>query len=200
MSTVNKTIRRITVYCGSSPGEQPVFAEQAKELGSLLAAEGITLVYGGARVGIMGVIADSVLDAGGKVTGVLPHFMEKREVGHTGLTKLIMVDTMHERKMKMYELADAFITLPGGFGTMEELFEMLTWGQLGLHHKPIGLLNTDGYYNPLLELTETMTKSGFLKEIFSGMLLHSDDTGELLEKLRNYTPPPVGRVMTKSKV
>lgn len=131
MSKKLKPIKRITVYCGSSPGEGTAFAEHAAELGRKLTEEGITLVYGGAKVGIMGVIADSILEAGGEVIGVLPHFMVKREVGHEGLTKLIMVDTMHERKMKMYELADAFITLPGGFGTMEELFEMLTWAQLG---------------------------------------------------------------------
>ncbi|SEW34371.1 LOG family protein [Chitinophaga arvensicola] len=182
-------MNRIAVYCGSSAGHNPVYMEQALQLGTALAKKNLTVVYGGARVGLMGAVADGALNAGGKAIGVLPHFLQQKELAHAGLTELILVDTMHERKTKMNELCDGVIALPGGFGTMEELFEMLTWGQLGLHRKPIGLLNTDGFYDDLISLARNMSEKGFLTAENRDMLLHSDNIDELLSKLENYQPP-----------
>lgn len=162
--------------------------EQAFQLGAALAQRNIGLVYGGAKVGLMGAVADGALQAGGKVTGVLPHFLQQKELAHNGLTDLILVDTMHERKTKMNELADGVIALPGGFGTMEELFEMLTWGQLGLHQKPIGLLNVNGFYDALHQLSQTMTDKGFLSAANRDMLLYSDRIDDLLVKMEQYQP------------
>ncbi len=150
-------MKRIVVFCGSSGGHDPVFAAQAFRVGQYLAEHGIELVYGGAKVGLMGAVADGTLQAGGRVTGVLPRFLRTKEVAHEHLSELMLVDTMHERKLKMHELSDGVIAMPGGYGTLEELFEMLTWGQLGLHAKPVGLLNTDGFYDHLLAMADTMT-------------------------------------------
>lgn len=174
-----------------------MFAAQAYETGRLLAQLGIGLVYGGARVGLMGAVADGALENGGEVIGVLPRFLSGKEIGHDGLTDLIIVDTMHERKTKMHELSDGVITLPGGFGTMEEVFEMVTWGQLGLHRKPVGVLNVDGFYNTLGELLQTMVTKGFLKQENQRMLLFADTIGELLEKMRNYEAPAAPKWITK---
>lgn len=190
-------MKRIVVFCGSSSGTDPVFAAQAYETGRLLAQLGIGLVYGGARVGLMGAVADGALENGGEVIGVLPRFLSGKEIGHDGLTDLIIVDTMHERKTKMHELSDGVITLPGGFGTMEEVFEMVTWGQLGLHRKPVGVLNVDGFYNTLGELLQTMVTKGFLKQENQRMLLFADTIGELLEKMRNYEAPAAPKWITK---
>ncbi|SHK75704.1 hypothetical protein SAMN05444266_10141 [Chitinophaga jiangningensis] len=181
-------MKRIAVYCGSSMGNHDIFKEQAMLLGAALAKKGIGLVYGGARVGLMGAVADGALSEGGEVIGVLPHFLQQKELAHNGLTDLILTDTMHERKAKMNELCDGVVALPGGFGTMEELFEMLTWGQLGLHHKPIGLLNTQGYYDALIALAENMTAKGFLSPNNKNMLLHSHEISQLIEKMENYRP------------
>lgn len=180
-------MKRITVYCGSSIGSNSIYKEQAYRLGSLLAEHEIELVYGGSRVGLMGIVADGVLDAGGCVTGVLPHFLASKEPQHAGLTHTILVDTMHERKSKMYELGDGFIALPGGFGTMEELFEMLTWSQLSLHNKPIAILNVDGYYNDLIKFIERMVDGGFLKIAHRDLLIVSSSIEELLHKMKNYS-------------
>src|SRR5882672_4291706 len=158
-------MKRIVVYCGSSFGTESVYQEQAYATGVTLARLNIGLVYGGARVGLMGAVADGALAHGGEVIGVLPRFLSGKELGHAGLTDLILVDTMHERKLKMHELSDGVIALPGGFGTLEELFEMVTWGQLGLHKKPVGLLNVAGFYDELLSFIQTMVDKGFLKEI-----------------------------------
>ncbi|RFS24921.1 TIGR00730 family Rossman fold protein [Chitinophaga silvatica] len=182
-------MKSIVVFCGSSAGHNPVYLEQATALGNALAKRGLTLVYGGARVGLMGAVADGSLQANGKVIGVLPYFLQRKELAHDNLTELILVDTMHERKTKMNELSDAVIALPGGFGTMEELFEMLTWGQLGLHGKPIGLLNTNGFYDSLIQLSHTMTENGFLSAENRDMLLCSDNIEDLLLKLEQYQPP-----------
>lgn len=182
-------MKRIVVFCGSSAGKDPVYLEQAKLLGAALAERQLTLVYGGAKVGLMGAVADGALNAGGQVIGVLPHFLQQKELAHEGLTELILVDTMHERKTKMNELCDGVIALPGGFGTMEELFEMLTWGQLGLHKKPIGLLNINGFYDALIELSKTMTSNGFLKAENRDMLLCSNDINDLLQQMEQYEPP-----------
>ena len=149
-------MKSLCVYCGSSTGNSPLFTEAARELGSLMSRRGIGLVYGGGNVGLMGVIADEVLKCGGTVTGVIPHALLRKEVGHHGLTQLHVVKDMHECKAMMAALADGFIAMPGGFGTLEELFEALTWSQLGLHNKPIGLLNVDGFYDRLV---------GFVQEL-----------------------------------
>lgn len=185
----------IVVFCGSGSGHDGCYVAAAQATGVLLAQAGITVVYGGARIGLMGAVADAALAAGGSVTGVIPGFLHTREVAHSGLTTLIMVDNMHERKMKMHELSDGIITLPGGWGTMEELFEMLTWGQLGLHKKPIGLLNVNGYYDALVSLCDGMVQSGFLQAEVRGMLLVSDDVATLLELMRAYVPPAVPKWM-----
>lgn len=190
-------MKRIVVFCGSSSGTDPVFEARAYETGSLLAQLGIGIIYGGARVGLMGALADGALAHGGEVIGVLPRFLSGREIGHAGLTDLIVVETMHERKTKMHELSDGVITLPGGFGTLEELFEMVTWGQLGLHRKPVGVLNVGGFYNDLSELLQTMVTKGFLKEENRRMLLFADTIEGLLEEMRNYQAPAAPKWITK---
>ena len=192
-------MKRIVVFCGSSAGHQPIYMQQATLLGAALAKRNITLVYGGAKVGLMGAVADGALNAGGEVIGVLPHFLQQKELAHTGLTDLILVDTMHERKTKMNELSDGVIALPGGFGTMEELFEMLTWGQLGLHKKPVGLLNVNGFYDALQLLSQTMTLQGFLTPENRDMLLCSNDINDLLAQMESYQPPVKTKWITPSQ-
>ncbi|MEO6723580.1 MAG: TIGR00730 family Rossman fold protein [Ferruginibacter sp.] len=184
-------MKRITVFCGSSLGNKPAFKNKAIELGKAMVQRKIDLVYGGARVGIMGVIADAVLQEGGKVIGVLPRFLQAKELAHDGLTELVLVDTMHERKTKMTELCDGVLALPGGFGTLEELFEMLTWAQLGLHKKPVALLNIGGFYDSLNALTQTMVDYGFLKSSNRDMLLVSDKIENLLTMMEEYQAPEV---------
>jgi len=193
-------MKRITVFCGSSFGTDDIFRSQATALGKMLAQQKIELVYGGAKVGLMGAVADGVLSGGGSVIGVLPHFLQSKEIAHEGLTELILVDSMHERKTKMNELCDGVIALPGGFGTLEEFFEMLTWAQLGLHKKPIALLNIAGFYDAMKTLIQVMADKGFLKTVNQEMLLVSDDIGDLLTKMRNYVAPEVGKWITKTKV
>lgn len=193
-------MNRVCVFCGSSFGTEKIFEEQAFLLGQALAERNITLVYGGANIGLMGVTANSVLQHQGKVIGVLPHFLKDKEIEHAGLSELIMVDTMHQRKMTMNELSDGVITLPGGFGTMEEFFEMLTWAQLGLHRKPIGILNIAGFYNELLSLMQSMVDKGFLKELNQRMLLVSDNINDLLQQMDSYQAPSVGQWITPDKV
>ena len=186
----------IVVFCGSGEGYNECYREAAYDLGAMLASRNIRLIYGGARVGLMGAVADGALNNGGTVTGVIPGFLQTKEVVHESLTELITVDTMHERKMKMHELSDGVITMPGGWGTMEELFEMLTWSQLGLHRKPIGLLNVNGYYDALKALNATMVSEGFLEECMYASLQVSDTAGELFEKMAAYTPPPIPKWLT----
>lgn len=193
-------MKRITVFCGSSLGKEQVFEEQAYMLGKTMAQKGIGLVYGGAKVGLMGLIANGALDNNGEVIGVLPSFLQGKEIAHEKLTELIIVETMHERKTKMNELCDGVIALPGGFGTLEELFEMLTWAQLGLHKKPIGILNVNGFYDSLLQFCNTMVENGFLKEINKDMLLYDDQINSLLEKMDTYQAPAVGKWINKSKL
>ncbi|MDX6187932.1 TIGR00730 family Rossman fold protein [Flavobacterium sp. Fl-318] len=193
-------MKRIGIFCGSSFGTEAIYQEQATLLGQTLAKQNIELVYGGADVGLMGALADGALSEGGKVIGVLPGFLRSKEIAHKGLTELILVESMHERKTKINDLSDGVIALPGGFGTLDELFEMLTWAQLGLHKKPIAILNINGYYDSLLELTHTMVEKGFLKNVNQEMLLVSDSIDDLLEKMRNYTPPTVGKWIDKEKV
>ena len=186
-------MKRVTVFCGSSLGTEDIYKSQATLLGQTLAKRNIELVYGGAKIGLMGAVADGVLSEGGKVIGVLPNFLKSKEIAHEQLTELILVDSMHERKTKMNELCDGVIALPGGFGTLEELFEMLTWAQLGLHKKPIAILNINGFYNPLNVMIQTMVDKGFLKEVNQQMLLVCDNIEELLDKMKNYIAPTVGK-------
>ncbi len=190
-------MKRITVFCGSSPGFEEVYKIQAAHVGKTLANNNIDLVYGGAKIGVMGAVADGVLNGGGKVIGVLPYFLKSKEIAHEQLTELILVDTMHERKTRMNELCDGVIALPGGFGTLEELFEMLTWAQLGLHKKPIGILNVDGFYDALIDLIQTMVKKGFLKQVNQEMLLVSDNIDDLLIQMKAYVAPVVGKWITE---
>jgi hypothetical protein len=184
-------MKRITVFCGASSGNDSIYHEQAVRVGQTLVKQKIGLVYGAGRIGIMGAVAEGVLGAGGEAIGVIPKFLCSKEIAHDGLTELILVDTMHERKAKMHELSDGIIALPGGFGTLEELFEMLTWAQLGLHKKPIGLLNTNGYYDALIALIQNMVDSGFLKGINQNMLLVSDTIEDLLSQMGKYVAPDV---------
>lgn len=193
-------MKRITVFCGSSNGSDEIYKSQATQLGKTLAKQNIELVYGGANVGLMGAVADGVLNEGGKVIGVLPHFLKSKEIAHEGLTELILVESMHERKTKMNDLCNGVIALPGGFGTLEEFFEMLTWAQLGLHKKPIAILNVDGFYDSLITFIQTMVDKGFLKEINQQMVLVSDNSEDLLEKMKNYIAPSVGKWIDKEKV
>jgi uncharacterized protein (TIGR00730 family) len=190
-------MKRVTVFCGSSSGSDKIFEEQAYLLGKTLAENKIDLVYGGAKVGLMGAVANGVLQNGGKVIGVLPNFLSVKEIAHEELTELILVETMHERKTKMNELSDGVIALPGGFGTLEELFEMVTWAQLGLHKKPVAILNTNGFYNSLIEMIQKMVDAGFLKQINQQMLLTSDNISGVLEKMKNYQAPVVAKWITK---
>ncbi|WP_029298899.1 LOG family protein [Chryseobacterium hispalense] len=192
-------MKSITVFCGSSFGSEDIYKDQAVLLGQILAKNNIQLVYGGANVGLMGAVADGALHEGGKVVGVLPYFLQSKEIAHQQLTELILVETMHERKTKMNELCDGVIVLPGGYGTLEEFFEMITWAQLGLHQKPIGILNIDGFYNDLINLVQNMVDKGFLKQINRDMLLISDTIDELLEMMRNYKDPMVGKWISKNE-
>lgn len=182
-------IESIVVFCASSPGVDPSFLDFAHQVGHHLASKNISIIYGGSRLGLMGALADGALDAGGEVIGVIPRFMRKREIEHAGLTKLHFVESMHQRKALMHELSDAVIALPGGFGTLEELFEMLTWGQLGLHQKPIGILNYNNYYSSLVQFLDNAVKEGLLNES-NRLLLNVSPTIELLlDEFSNYKPP-----------
>lgn len=183
-------IRRVCVYCGSRPGVRPAYAEAAGTLGRLLAEAGIGLVTGGGRVGLMGVVADAVLAAGGEATGVIPRALADREVGHEGMTTLHVVETMHERKATMADLADAFVALPGGLGTLEEIAEMLTWAQLGIHDKPCGLLDVEGYYAPLVRFVDHAVDEGFVGAESRAALLVEAEPGSLLDRLRASPPRP----------
>lgn len=193
-------MKRITVFCGSSFGTEKIFEEQAYLLGKTLANKNIGLVYGGAKVGLMGSVANGAMENGGEVIGVLPHFLRSKEIAHNHLTELILVDSMHERKTKMNDLCDGVIALPGGFGTLEEVFEMLTWAQLGLHQKPIAFLNINGFYDELFALLKTMVTKGFLKEINESMVLSSSNINNLLLKMENYQAPTVGKWIKKEEV
>jgi hypothetical protein len=182
-------MKSIAVFCASSAGHDPIYREVAYETGAQLAREGIQLVYGGSRIGLMGAIADGAIDNGGLVIGVLPNFLRSREIAHEGLSSLILVESMQERKLKMHELSDGVIALPGGFGTFEELFEMLTWGQLGLHQKAIGVLNVKSYFSHLAMMMDHMEAEGLLKKTTRNMLMMSDSLDSLLSMMHAYNPP-----------
>ncbi|SDE67977.1 hypothetical protein SAMN05421636_106348 [Pricia antarctica] len=193
-------MKSIVVFCGSSEGNDPDILEYAARLGKTLAERQITLIYGAAKIGVMGKVAQGCLDYGGNVIGVIPDFLMLREVYHNGLAELIITKNMHERKLKMYELSEGIIALPGGYGTLEELFEMITWAQLGLHQKPIGILNINGFYNDLLKMLEKMVSQGFLKNENYEMLLVDDSVNGLLQKMDTYKPLPLPKWIQKDQM
>jgi uncharacterized protein (TIGR00730 family) len=187
--TEDRKMRAICVYCGSNAGARPEYAESARRVGTLLAERGIRIVYGGGRVGLMGIVADAATAAGGEVIGIIPHSLDRREIAHRGVSELRVVNSMHERKALMNELSDGFIALPGGFGTFEELCEMLTWAQLGIHRKPVGLLNVAGYYDPLTQLFDHAVAERFLHPDHRSLLLSHTDPASLLQQMRHFASP-----------
>ncbi len=182
-------MKSIAVFCGSSMGNVPSYEQAARSLGQYLAKHKIQIIYGGAKVGLMGCVANGALEHGGSVIGVIPKFLTAKEIVHDHLTELIVVDTMQQRKTKMHELCDGIIALPGGYGTLEELFEVLTWGQLGLHINPIGLLNIEGYFDNLIGMLRNMVKSGFLKQVHQDMLTIDTSIEHLLSQMQCYIAP-----------
>ncbi len=188
---------RLCVFCGSSPGRRAEYRDAARALGRLLAQRGIGLVYGGGGGGLMGVLAEAVLEGGGEAIGVIPHALEKRELAHRGLTELRVVDSMHERKALMASLADGFVALPGGAGTLEEICEVWTWGLLGVHRKPCGIINTAGYYTPLLEFIDRMVAEEFLAPGYRDMLVVAPDAASLLDRFDSYRHPAVEGWITR---
>jgi hypothetical protein len=181
-------MRTICVFCGARPGDDPAYADAARRFGGYVAASGRTLVYGGGHIGMMGLLADAVLAAGGRAIGVIPRNLVEKELAHTRLSELRVVGSMHERKALMADLADGFVALPGGIGTLEELFEIWTWGQLGLHAKPCGLLDVNGFYRPLLHFLDSLVASGFLRPEHREMLAVDTDPAQLLDRMAAYRP------------
>ncbi|WP_055446523.1 TIGR00730 family Rossman fold protein [Lacinutrix mariniflava] len=190
-------MKSIAVFCGASMGNDNTIISEAYALGKTLAQENITLVYGAAKIGIMGTVANGALDNNGKVVGVIPHFLKTKEIVSEGLTELIVTNNMHDRKVKLYEKSDGFIIIPGGFGTMDEFFEISTWGQLGLHTKPIGILNTSGYYDALILQFKTMVDKGFLKQENLDAVVVDTTINGLLEKMNNFVPLPAPKWLNK---
>jgi len=186
-------MRRVCVFCGSSPGVSPIHADAARAMGATLAAAGIGLVYGGGAVGLMGIVADSAMATGGSVIGVIPKALADLEIAHQGLTELHVVGSMHERKAMMADLSDGFVAMAGGIGTLEELFEIWTWGQLGDHGKPVAMLNIGGFYDPLIGFLDGVVDAGFFRQQHRGMLFVDSDPGALLAKMRGYAPPDLGK-------
>lgn len=193
-------MRSITVYCGSSLGARPAYRRAAEEMGTELARRGMVLVYGGGNVGLMGALAKAALDAGGKVIGVMPDFLVSKEIAHKGLTELHVVRSMHERKKVMAELGDGFIAMPGGFGTYEEWFEVLTWAQLGNHGKPCALLNVEHYFDPLLAMLRKGCDERFIRQEYMSMVINGQDPGKLLDAMERYSPPNVEKWLDLEKV
>lgn len=183
-------MKNIAVFCGSSLGHSEAIISDAITLGSYLATQGLGLVYGGSKMGLMGQVADSVLAHKGEVTGVIPEFLKTKEIVHENLTELVVTLNMHDRKVVMYEKSDAFVIIPGGFGTMDEFFEIATWGQLGLHSKPIAILNTNGYYDHLMSQAKVMVDSGFLKAINLDTLIVGNSIEELFQRMKHFNPQP----------
>ena len=193
-------MKSLCVFCGSSKGADPIYSTLARELGMLLAVRKIRLIYGGASVGLMGELADSVLEQEGEVVGVIPSFFSKTEIAHPGLTEIHFVDSMHERKLKMMQLSDGFMALPGGFGTLDELFEVLTWAQLDLHQKPIGILNGNQFFTGLLQFIDHMVEEAFVKVPHRQMVLWDEEPGNLLDKMLDYRPVRLEKWLNKIKV
>jgi uncharacterized protein (TIGR00730 family) len=190
-------MKSIAVFCGSSEGNDAFIIEQAYKLGETMAKEGVKLVYGAAKIGIMGKVAQGVHDHHGEIVGVIPKFLKRKEIVSDHLTELITTDNMHDRKIIMYERSDGFIIIPGGFGTMDEFFEITTWGQLGLHTKPIGILNSNGYYNALIEQANVMVAKGFLKRKNLQAVVVDSDIDQLLNKMINYKPLSIPKWLNK---
>ena len=190
-------MKYVCVFCGSSMGVQPAYQQAAQGMGEALARRKLGLVYGGGNVGLMGTIADATLAAGAEVIGVIPDFMVAKEIAHTGLTQLHIVNSMHERKTMMAQLSDAFVALPGGYGTLEEFCEILTWAQLGLHQKPFGLLNVNGYYSPLLKFFDQAVTEEFLRPMNRSLVLEAAEPENLLDLLANYQPQYVDKWIRK---
>lgn len=190
-------MKSIAVFCGSSSGNDPYIVKESYELGLTMAKKNMTLVYGAAKIGIMGRVAEAVLENNGKAIGVIPKFLQTKEIVHDGLTELIVTENMHDRKVIMYEKSDGFIIIPGGFGTMDEFFEITTWGQLGLHTKPIGILNINGYYDALISQCKTMVERGFLKQENFDAVVVDDTIDGILEKMNNYVPLPAPKWLNK---
>lgn len=186
-------MKSICVFCGANPGNDPAYGETAQRLGERLAKQGIDLVYGGGGVGMMGRVADAALSAGGRVYGVIPKGLATKEIAHQGVTELIVVPNMHARKARMAELSSGFIALPGGFGTLEELFEVTTWAQLGIHRKPIGLLNVNDYYTPLVTMIDSAVERGFIRPEYRQLLMNHDTEDELIEGMLTYEAPELKR-------
>jgi uncharacterized protein (TIGR00730 family) len=192
-------MKTLCVYCGSNAGNRPVFADAAVALGQRMAREGLGLVYGGGNVGLMGIVADAVLSAGGEVIGVIPQHLMQWEVAHRGVTQLEVVGSMHERKQRMFDLADGFVALPGGFGTLDEMFEMLTWRQLGLGDKPCAFLDVDGFYQPLFAMIDRMVETRFLHPDQRNDLWHGEDLDALFAWMRAYTPAKADKWMDEKR-
>lgn len=184
-------MKKLCVFCGSGTGLNKVYAYEAQMLGKLMAEEGIELIYGGGSIGLMGILADSVLEHGGKVTGVIPKFLKEKEVGHDGLSEMIVVETMHQRKMKMADLAEGFVALPGGIGTLEEMFEIYTWVQLNLIHHPVAVLNVNGYYDKLLEFLDNMVKEGLFNKTVRNTLIVEQFSKNLIYSMKYFSKPLV---------
>jgi uncharacterized protein (TIGR00730 family) len=192
-------MKRICVFCGSNHGVRPAYAQAAEALARHLVKLGIGIVYGGGNIGLMGVLADTALAAGGEVTGVIPQALFAKEVGHAGVADMRIVGSMHERKALMAELSDGFIALPGGWGTFDEFCEILTWAQLGLHRKPCGILNVEGYYDPLLKMFDHCVAEGFLKPEYRPLVIAASDPEELIAKMRGYQPPSLNQWIEESQ-
>jgi len=192
-------LQRICVFCGSSAGKHPEYLAAARQVGATLAARKIGLVFGGGRVGLMGAVADAALENGGEVIGVIPRVLATKELAHAGLKELRVVESMHDRKAAMASLADGFLALPGGYGTLEEFFEILTWAQLGLHRKPCGVLNVSGYFDPLLALAEHGIAEGFVSEEHRKLILQGTTVDDVLAQFERYTPPPLPRWITQAQ-
>ncbi|PGK38368.1 TIGR00730 family Rossman fold protein [Bacillus anthracis] len=179
-------MKSICVFCGSNYGESEEYKNAAEKLGEYLGEKNITLIYGGGKVGLMGSVANSALQVGGNVVGIIPEFLRDKEIAHQGITDLIVVDSMHSRKQKMNDMADGFIVLPGGYGTYEEMFEVLSWGQIGIHKKPVGLLNVDGFFDPLIDMLQHTVEKGFARPENLSLILSSTNIEDLLKKMKNY--------------
>ena len=193
-------MKQICVYCGSNMGAREIYRDAARALGNEMARRGIGLVYGGSNIGLMGIVADAVLDAGGSVVGVMPEHLAAKEIAHAHLTELRVVKTMHERKALMADLADGFVALPGGFGTYDEFCEVVTWAQLGLHQKPCAMLNVAGYYDAMIAMFDHATQEGFVRDTHRAMLILSSDTSDLLDQMQNYHAPIVSKWISREDV
>ena len=199
MSDASIKLRALCVFCGANPGVQPEYVAAGEALGRLLASRGIALVYGGGGIGMMGAVARAALGGGGRVIGVIPERLERKELAQKGLTELHVVGSMHERKAMMADRSDAFVALPGGYGTLEEFFEVLTWAQLGFHHKPVALMNTLGFFDPLYALLDHMVSEGFVRPQHRGMVLSADAPAPLLEVILAYRPPTVEKWLERDQ-